>query len=743
MNSIYIPPPNRMRRALLAACVLILGFLATPLTFAANGQEGSNQLQAITATKLSGDRVQLQLKLSGPAPRPLSFTVGQPARIALDLNNTRLALKERKTDIDVGNVDSVVVAEAGTRTRVVVDLTSLVPYHISTRGNTVYMLLGGNPGDTAVAQINPVSLSPSASALAATPAVAGNPVLATATTMGQRITNVDFRRGGNGTGRVIVDLSSPAIVGSMHASGNDVVVDFPNTRLPQKLVRRMDVSDFATPVQYIDAENTPSGARLVIHSTGQYEKLAYQSDNLFAIEFSPVSIQSARVAQQKQYTGQKISLNFQNIDIRAVLQILADASGKNIVVSDSVKGNITLRLQDVPWDQALDIIMKTKGLASRQYGNTLIVGTAQDIAAQEQAEYAAQQSLQQSAPLQSAFIQVNYAKASEIAALIQGTGSAGKPSLLSPRGSISVDTRTNTLLVTDTADDITRIRRLVTRLDIPVKQVLIESRIVIAQNDFSRQLGVRFATNGIRQTSGGLMSVNGDLTAANAQQNAFNPSATGTVPVTGTPLLSIPTLPDQLNINVPTANPFGQIAFAVLRQNYLLDLELSAMAAEGKGEVVSSPRVITANAKEAKIEQGVEIPYTQSASSGATTVQFKKAVLSLDVTPQITPDNRIIMDLEVHKDSVGSFVPTANGGSVPSIDTRDVKTQVLVDNGDTVVLGGIYETTRNTTINRVPLLGDLPLIGWLFRNTQTTNNKDELLIFVTPRIMTQTAMQGE
>ncbi len=742
MNSIYVPPLNRIRRALPTACVLLLGCLAIPLTFAANGQEGSNRLQAVTATKLAGDRVQLQLKLSGPAPQPLSFTVGQPARIAMDLNDTRLALKERKTDIDVGNVDSVVVAEAGTRTRVVVDLTSLVPYHISTQGDTVYMLLGGNPGDTAVAQIDPVTLSSSAGALTASPA-AGTPVLAAATTAGQSITNVDFRRGSNGTGRVIVDLSSPAIVGSVHASGNNVVVDFPNTRLPQKLVRRMDVSDFATPVQYIDAENTPGGARLVIHPTGQYEKLAYQSDNLFAMEFSPVSVQSAQVARQKQYTGQKISLNFQNIDIRAVLQILADASGKNIVVSDSVKGNITLRLQDVPWDQALDIIMKTKGLASRQYGNTLIVGTAQDIAAQEQAEYAAQQSLQQSAPLQSAFIQVNYAKASDIAALIQGAGSAGKTSLLSPRGSISVDTRTNTLLVTDTADDITRIRRLVARLDIPVKQVLIESRIVIAQNDFSRQLGVRFATNGIRQTSGGLMSVNGDLTAANAQQNAFNPSATGTVPVTGTPLLSIPTLPDQLNINVPTANPFGQIAFAVLRQNYLLDLELSAMAAEGKGEVVSSPRVITANAKEAKIEQGVEIPYTQSASSGATTVQFKKAVLSLDVTPQITPDNRIIMDLEVHKDSVGSFVPTANGGSVPSIDTRDVKTQVLVDNGDTVVLGGIYETTRNTTINRVPLLGDLPLIGWLFRNTQTTNNKDELLIFVTPRIMTQTAMLGE
>ncbi|MGH8282435.1 MAG: type IV pilus secretin PilQ [Gammaproteobacteria bacterium] len=734
MNTIFIFFQSAARRSVLVSSLLLLGLLATPTAFAANGAEGNNQLQAVTATKLPGDRVQLQLKLSGPAPKPLSFTVGQPARIALDLDDTRLALKNRETDINVGDVNSVVTAEAGNRTRVVINLTSLVPYNVSAQGDTVYVLLGGNPSDTAVAQIDPASLNPSTTALAATTPAASNTA---AVATGQSITNVNFRRGSNGMGRVIVDLSTPTIVGNVHVAGNDVIVDFANTQLPKNLVRRMDVSDFATPVQYIDAENTSTGARLVIHPTGQYEKLAFQSDNLFAMEFTPISAQAEQVAQQKQYSGQKISLNFQNIDIRAVLQILADASGKNIVVSDSVHGNITLRLQDVPWDQALDIIMKTKGLASRTYGNTLIIGTAQDIAAQEQAEFAAQQSLVQSAPLQSAFIQVNYAKASDIAALITGQG---KASLLSARGSISVDSRTNTLLVQDTADNITNIRQMVAKLDIPVKQVLIESRIVVANNDFNSQLGVQFGANGIRTTSGGLMTVGGDLTGANTQQNAFNVVAN---PVTGTPLLSLPALNDQLNVNVPTANPFGQIAFSVLRANSLIDLELSALAASGKGEVVSSPRVITANAKEATIVQGVEIPYTQSASSGATTVQFKNAVLSLDVTPQITPDNRIIMDLEVHDDTVGQFVPTSNGGSVPSINTRNVKTQVLVDDGDTVVLGGIYETNQTSTVNSVPILGSIPLIGWLFRNTSVTNNKDELLIFVTPKIMTQNAMLAE
>lgn len=742
MNSLYTLFHTRARRALLASGLLLLGLLATSAASAADAAKGNNQLQAIIATKLPGDRVQLQLKLSSAAPQPLSFTIGQPARIALDLDDTRLALKQRSTTIGVGSVTSVIAAEAGTRSRVVINLTNLVPYNVAAQGNSIYVLLGGSASDTAVAKIDPASLSPVSTALAATAAAApatSNSTASAAPASGQTITNVDFRRAENGSGRVVVDLSTPSIVGNVHMDGENVVVDFANTQLPKNLERRMDVTDFATPVKYIDAENTPTGARLTIHPTGKYAKLAFQSDNLFAVEFSPISAQAEQIAQQKQYSGQKISLNFQNIDIRAVLQILADASGKNIVVSDSVHGNITLRLQDVPWDQALDIIMKTKGLASRNYGNTMIIGTAQDIAAQEQAEFAARQSLVQSAPLQSAYIQVNYAKAADLAALIKSQGKSG---LLSPRGNLSVDARTNTLLVQDTADNIADIRQMVAKLDIPIQQVLIESRIVIAQNDYNDQLGVQFGVNGIRETSGGLMTVGGDLNGTNTQINAFNP-APPAAGISGTPLLSLPSLNDQLNVNVPTAAPMGQIALSVLRQNYLVGLELSAMAAAGKGEVVSSPRVITANGQEASIIQGVEIPYTQSASSGATTVSFKNAVLSLDVTPQITPDKRIFMNLDVHDDTVGQFVPTANGGSVPSINTRNVKTNVLVNDGDTVVLGGIYETTKNTTVNKVPLLGDIPLIGWLFRNTATTDNKDELLIFVTPKLMTENAMIGE
>jgi type IV pilus assembly protein PilQ len=510
----------------------------------------------------------------------------------------------------------------------------------------------------------------------------------------------------------------------------------------------MDVTDFATPVQYIDAQNTPNGAQLVIHPAGQYEKLAYQSDNTFSVEFKPLTpaAQAAQAVSQKQYSGQKISLNFQSIDLRAVLAILADSSGKNIVVSDSVNGAITLRLQDVPWDQALDIILRTKGLATRQFGNVMMVGTASEISNQEQAEAAAQQSLEQVEPLESAFIQVNYAKATQLQLLIKGGGTVGA-GMLSKRGSVSVDARTNTLLVQDTAENVATIRAMVQRLDVAVRQVLIESRIVVANNDFTNQLGAQLGYTGSRLTNNTLMTTSGDLnatssivnnyiTSSNAVNNAIN---AGTTPVPLLTPFTVPDLADRLNVNLPTAGSAGSIAFSVLRGDSLIDLELSALETEGQGEVVSSPRVLTADQTKAHIEQGVQIPYQQASASGATTTAFQNAVLSLDVTPQITPDARVIMDLEVHDDQVGQNVQSATGGSVPSIDTRDVKTQVLVNNGDTVVLGGIYETTEITSVNKVPLLGDIPLLGWLFRNTQTQNNKDELLIFVTPKIVDQTA----
>ncbi len=756
---------------------LLLALAATALLAASpafGDDAGHNQLQAISSQKLPGDRVELVFQLSGAAPQPLAFTVNQPARISLDLADTRISLKQRKTDVQQGMVNSVIAAEAGDRTRVVINLTSLVPYATHSDGNNLYVIVGANAGDTAVSQapvsgfgpqVTGAAVTAPASAPAAAAVAAANPTPAPAAAApapaaqgsihssaatpipgSAQIANVDFRRGPDGAGQVVVTLPDPTVIGNVHDQNGNVAVDFANAKVPEELVRRMDVTDFATPVQYIDVQNGPNGAQLLIHPTGQFEKLAYQSDNTFSVEFKPLTAaaQASEAASKKQYTGQKISLNFQSIDLRAVLAILADSSGKNLVVSDSVNGNITLRLQDVPWDQALDIILRTKGLATRQFGNVMMVGTASEIANQEQAEAAARQSLEQVEPLESAFIQVNYAKAADLVALIKGSGAT---SVLSKRGSISMDTRTNTLLVQDTAENINEIRAMVQRLDIAVRQVLIESRVVIANNDFSRQLGAQLGYTGARQTSGSYMTTSGTLNGTNDNitgfingQNAINTALNaGTTPVPlGTPF-TVPAISDRLNVNVPTAPAAGSIAFSVLRGNSLVDLEISALQAEGQGEVVSSPRVLTADQKPAHIEQGVQIPYQQASASGATTTSFKNAVLSLDVTPQITPDSRVIMDLEVHDDAVGQNVQSATGGTVPSIDTRDVKTQVLVNDGDTVVLGGIYETTENTTVNKVPVLGDIPLLGWLFRNTQTINNKDELLIFVTPKIVDQTA----
>jgi type IV pilus assembly protein PilQ len=757
-----------LRHALIA-----LALLASPAF--ADDQAGHNQLTSVSATKLSGDRVQIVLTLaSAPTSTPLSFTVNQPARIALDLADTRLGVKDHKTDVQQGMVNSILTAEAGGRSRVVINLTTLVPYTTKVDGNLVYIIVGANGADTAVASAGITSFGPQqtasapaavaapvavpvpvpapakpaapqavASAPAPKPAPVQQPAAATVHAGPGQIANIDFRRNKDGGGEIVVTLPNPSVVGNVHDQNGSLAVDFIGAKLPEEFVRRMDVTDFATPVQFIDAQNTPTGSQLVIHSTGQFEKLAYQSDDTFSVELKPLSqAAQAQQAAKKSYGGQKISLNFQSIDVRAVLQILADASGKNIVVSDAVNGNITLRLQDVPWDQALDIILRTKGLATREYGNVLMVGTASEISSQETAEASAQQSLAQVEPLESAFIQVNYAKAQDLQTLIKGSSDNG---MISKRGNVSVDQRTNTLLVQDTNENITAIRALVARLDVAVKQVLIESRVVIANNDFTRDLGVRLGYSGTKQTGGSFLTTSGTINGTDGQVTSFitnqnalaQQAASGsgtTLPVTFT----VPGLADRLNVNLPSAPSAGSIAFSVLRGDSIVDLELSALQSEGQGEVVSSPRVITADQKLAHIEQGVEIPYQQASASGATTTSFKNAVLSLDVTPQITPDDRVNMELEVHKDAVGQNVQSATGGSVPSIDTRDVRTTVLVNNGDTVVLGGIYETNQTISVTKVPLLGDLPLFGWLFRNTQTVNNKDELLIFVTPKILDQT-----
>jgi len=664
------------------------------------------QLQSIDVQTLSGQQVQLKLHMSGPAPEPLPFTIDKPARIAFDLPNTTLALASRRFDVHSGGVDTVLAAEANGRARLVVNVDNLMPYTTKVDGNNIIVTLGQQPG-----------------ADVGKPGAARGAATSSGTPVERAIRTIDFRRGSDGTGRVIVQLTDPRTPVNVRQEGQQIVVDFAGTVMPKNLMRRYDVMDFATPVQTVDAVRVDGSSRLVISSQGDFEQLAYQSDNQYTVEIKPSSKRTAGAEEKKEYTGERLTLNFQDIDVRSVLQLLADTSGQNIVVSDSVAGNLTLRLQNVPWDQALDIVLRTKGLDKRRQDNVIIIGPTEELATREKAELAAHKEVQELSPTHTEFMQVNYAKVVDLAKLIKATGA--KDSMLSARGSLSVDERTNTLLVQDTSDKLADIRRLVQILDVPVKQVLIEARIVIVSDTFERDLGARFGVSSASSVygTGSLLAVTGNGTGANQIITAGK----GSLPAT--------TLDNRYQVNTPAANTNGSIGISLLGGSYLVDLELSAAQNEGKSEVISSPRVITANQKQATIMQGVEIPYQESASSGATTTQFKDAVLKLKVTPLITPDNRVILDLDVSDDSVGQQVTSATGGSVPSIDTRQIITQVLVNDGQTVVLGGILDTTKSRAANKVPFFADIPIIGFFFRSTIDINNKTELLIFITPKIL--------
>jgi type IV pilus assembly protein PilQ len=699
----------------LAFVVLGMSALVSQPLFA----QGANRLEDVRATVLSGNKVELTLRLSDTAPQPLTFTVDNPARIALDLPDTSVAMTSRRIDVKQGALDTVNVAEANGRTRVVLNVDSLVPYETRVQGNSIIVTLESN-GRAANA-----SAIPSAAIASQTHSA---PISGT-----RSVNNIDFRRGSDGSGRVIVDLTDAKVPADLSQEGGRIVVNFAKTALPDALMQRLDVTDFATPVSSVDALRVGDGTRLVIAATGDYEQLAYQSENIYTIEIKPVVKLPPELQDKKEYTGERLTLNFQDIETRAVLQLLADTSGQNMVILDTVGGNVTLRLQNVPWDQALDVVMRTKGLDMRQDGNVMMIGPAAEIAAREKEMLAARQEVQQLAPLRSEFLQVNYAKAADLAALIK---SGNNNSLLSQRGSVTIDERTNTLLLQDTSDRLADIRRLVATLDIPVRQVRIEARIVIVSDDFSRELGVRFGVNATTTDVGGS---DGQGFISNRGLDA--PDTAVLFPGTNDPTggLEIGEAAERYMVNLPVANPAGALALTFLDSDFIVDLELSAAQAEGRGEIVSQPTLITANQREASIEQGVEIPYQESSSSGATTTSFKKAVLSLKVTPQITPDNRVILDLVVSKDSVGQVVPSATGGFVPSIDTREITTQVLVNDGQTVVLGGILETERRDASSKVPFLGDIPVLGHLFKSTTKTDNKDELLIFVTPRILREGA----
>ncbi len=704
-NRIENSKTTTVGRRLIAAVTLtalcVSALLAASIASAAT-------LDNINYTSLPGDRVQLRLQLSEPVgAEPLSFTIDNPARIAVDFPGTSLNLAEKSQNIGIGNAESVVAVEAEGRTRVVVNLVNMVPYDINSDGSIVTLTLEGGAADIATDMAADAATLPGSATDA-------------------RINDIDFRRGAGGEALIIVELSNPDVGINIRQQGDNVVVDFVDTVLPEELDRRLDVIDFATPAKEIDTFAHGNGTRMVISPVGLYEHLAYQSDNVFTMELKPLTPAEEEELKKDKfgYTGERLSLNFQNIEVRAVLQLIADFTEFNLIASDTVGGNVTLRLKNVPWDQAMDIILKSKGLGMRRVGNVVMVAPQEEIAAREKLELEAQQQIQELAPLRTEFVQVNYAKASDIATLIKDDAN----NLLSERGNVSVDQRTNTLLIQDTAAQLTDIREVVQALDVPVRQVLIESRIVIANEDFSKDLGVRF---GYSHHNDGK---NQALTSAGGTKSDFvsilGGGQEGTVNYGGNTAFHADNLENYI-VDLPVAGPAAAFRWSIGRiGSYLLQLELSALQAEGRGEVVASPRVITANQKQATIEAGTEIPYQEASSSGASTTSFKKAVLSLSVTPHITPDDRIIMDLEVKQDSVGEVF-----NNVPSIDTNEVQTQVLVANGDTVVLGGIFESVSRDDVSRVPFFGELPYLGRLFKNTSEDSSKQELLVFVTPKIL--------
>ena len=692
------------RRAALTGVLLFWVCLADAL---------ANQLQDISFSSLPGNRVEIILTTTEPVSEPDSFTTDNPARIAIDLVNTTSALAQKITPVAIGMARSVTAIEAGDRTRVVINLLEQVPHEIRTEGNQLIVSVGAGSGAGTMS----ATATPRA-------AVAADRSLTPSTA---ELQNIDFRRGPQGEGRVEIDLSDPSIVVDMRQQGDRVVLDFIGARVPPQLARTLDVMDFATPVKTIETRPENGNVRMTIATSGEFEHLAYQADDLYTVEFRALTRQEkeTRRREQQVYEGERLSLNFQDIEVRAVLQLLADFTGLNMVVSDTVDGRITLRLRNVPWDQAMDIILKTKGLSMRRNDNVVLVAPTEEIAARERLELESQQQIAELAPLRSELIQVNYAKASDLAALLK----SAENKLISERGSVSIDERTNTLLVQDTAAKLSEIRELIAELDIPVRQVLIESRIVIANNDFARDLGVKlgFSRSASSGSSQGIIGggLPGDLDASNIGFTGIEiPAGSGN---------------QGLLVNLPqtlAAGRGGAVNMLLGKiGSYLLRLELNAMQQEGKGEIVSSPRVITSDQNKAVIKQGVEIPYQEATSSGATSVSFKEAVLKLEVTPHITPDDRVIMDLILNKDNP-DFTRAVLG--VPPVDTRSLETSVLVDNGETVVLGGIFERTQSTNSERVPFFGDLPYLGFLFKQEQIQDQNSELLIFVTPRILKDT-----
>jgi type IV pilus assembly protein PilQ len=746
----------RRGRGWLALLVLTLLLVAGPALAA-------NTLQNVSSAPLPDGRVQLTLTFSGPASAPQAFSTNTPPRIAMDFAATTNGLTQRSYSVGQGAAQSVSAVEADGRTRVVVALAQPAPYVTHVEGDQVVVTIGdGMTGATAAAAPALAPAPPPAPTQTALAVATTNPDKAAAMAGNNVITNVDFQRADHGAGKLVISFSQGGAATSMHTNGDITTINVAGANLAAAQARRLDVTSYATPVRSVNTRAVAGGAKIDVDTRGVVQTASYQTGNEYVVEFSPPKAEPSSLLGAPKpivYKGSRVTFNFQDIPVRSVLQLLADVSNLNIVASDSVQGNVTLRLVNVPWDQALDVILRAKGLAKRQNGNVVWVAPQTEIAKYEENIADARMKQLDSAQLVTDYIPINYGSASQIAELLTsgaksgqsggGGGSSGERGFLSPRGSVSFDERTNTLLVNDTPEKVQEIRQLVSVLDRPVKQVLIESRLVVATDNFTRELGAKLGIAGFQVNPSGqrLMTgaTTGDVTSLNNSISAQNQSIAQQL-LSGGAVTTLPpavTFPGGLNINLPsTTTGTSSIAFGILGNDYLLNLELSAAQQEGRSETISQPKVVTANNQEASIVQGQQIGYVTFQNAGAggagtATVQFKNAALELHVTPTITSDNRVFMKLKILKDSLNQFVANPGGGEVPQIDHREIDTSVLVDNGQTVVLGGVYEFVNEHDVSKVPFLGDIPILGALFRDKKDINNKAELLVFITPHILGQ------
>ena len=710
--------------------VLLLG-VAAPLL-------AQPVIEDITFSSQPGSKFEVRLDFSEAPPADYSaYTIEEPARIAIDFPGTKSGLDQKRFSLPFGNATGVLVLEAGDKTRLVLNLIKLVPYEAVISGNQLVLQVGQDssggytkatpPSNVLESQMEPVVEARS------------------------QLTDLQFRRAESGEGRLILQLSDPSVDVNVFSEGGKINLEFLATNVPDGLLRRFDVTDFATPVNSIEVTTTERGTRLLLEAEGTYDYLAYQTGKEYILSVKPLSDDEKKARLNEfTYVGERISLNFQDIEVRAVLQLIADFTDLNLVASDTVSGNITLRLQNVPWDQALELVLRTKGLDSRRIGNVLMVAPAVEIAERERQEIESNKQIAELAPLQSEFIRIRYAKASEVVNLFEA-GSEEGGSLVSDRGSVVVDERTNSIIITDTATKLAEIRDLIERVDVPIRQVMIEARIVIASTNLDEELGIEWGGGyiGVDSSNGNIYSASG----SREQVVSFNQDTVAGV----TPTLNYPVQGGQQQqggnqggdgqqqqqglgaalVDLGVSQATSGFAVGFTSNDLFLTAELSALESSGQGEVVSQPKIITGDKQLATIKSGSEIPYQEGAASGATTVSFKEAVLKLEVTPNITPDDRILLDLVVNQDSLGDLVPSGTGGLIPTINTTQLTTQVLVGNGETVVLGGVFQNDEITQIRKVPFLGDIPYLGTLFKNTASKTSKTETLIFITPRILSE------